>query len=77
MPPAECSHPCPKVEAPVPPSATAMSVPFQTPVAMVPSVVRFVEPAQVESAVFSTRFKARVVLRFAVEVPARVVAPEA
>ncbi len=29
-------------------------VPFQTPVEMVPRVVRFVEPAQVERAVFST-----------------------
>ena|SRR5438445_33597 len=37
----------------------------------VPNVVRLEEPAQVERAVFSTLFRARVVFRFAVEVPER------
>ena len=40
--------------APVPPFARLMVVPFHVPVAMVPRVVMFEEPAQVESAVFST-----------------------
>jgi hypothetical protein len=52
-------------------NASPIAVPFQIPVTMVPRVVRFVEPAHVERAVFSTLFKPRVVLRFAVEVPAR------
>ena len=44
---------------------------------IVPSVMRLVDPAQVERAVFSTLFKARVVLRFEVDVPASVPVPEA
>ena len=52
----------------MPPLATAIVVPFQTPVPIVPSVVKFVEPAQVVRAVFSTLFKARVALRLAVVV---------
>jgi hypothetical protein len=54
-----------------------MAVPFQVPEVMVPKVVMFVEPAQVERAVFSTLFKERVALRLAVEVPASVPVPEA
>ena len=41
-------------EAPVPPSATAIAVPFQVPVPIVPKVVTFVEPTHVDKAVFST-----------------------
>ena len=42
------------VVAPVPPFTRLMAVPFHVPVAMVPRVVIFEEPAQVERAVFST-----------------------
>lgn len=42
-----------------------------------PTVVMFDEPAQVESAVFSTLSRARVALRLAVVVPASVPVPEA
>jgi len=44
---------------------------------MMPSVARFVLPPHVESAVFSTLLSASVVLRLAVDVPARVPAPDA
>jgi len=42
------------VDEPVPPSAMAISVPFQTPLLMVPRVVMLLLPAQVLRAVFST-----------------------
>ena len=42
---------------------------------MVPRVVIFVVPAQVERAVFSTLLRAREVFRFAVVVPAKVPVP--
>ena len=42
------------VVAPVPPLATAMAVPFQVPLVIVPKVVMLLLPAQVLSAVFST-----------------------
>lgn len=47
------------------------------PEARAPTVVMFELPAQVERAVFSTLLRARVVLRFAVVVPASVPVPEA
>ncbi len=50
----KASKPVVLVVAPVPPLATVMAVPLQVPVAMVPRVVMFEEPTQVESAVFST-----------------------
>lgn len=40
--------------APVPPFAIAIAVPVHVPVVIVPRVVRFVLPAQVDRAVFST-----------------------
>ena len=66
-----------KVVAPVPPFDTPIAVAFHTPVPIVPSVVKFVEPVQVDRAVFSTRLSPKVVLRLAVVVPVKVVAPEA
>ena len=75
--PSELSQPWPKEVWPVPPLLTAIVVPPQVPEVIVPSVVKFAEPAQVDRAVFSTLFKARVVLRFGVLVPARVPVPEA
>ena len=39
---------------PVPPYPLVIIVPFQSPVLIVPNVVKFVEPAQVDKAVFST-----------------------
>jgi hypothetical protein len=42
------------VVAPVPPLATAIAVPFQTPLLIVPKVVMLLLPAQVLRAVFST-----------------------
>ena len=71
------SQPWPKEVWPVPPLLTAMVSPLQVPAVTVPKVTRLVEPAQVDKAVFSTLFKAKVVLRLAVEVPAKVAAPEA
>lgn len=47
---------------PVPPLATAIVVPLQVPVEIVPSVVMFVDPAQVDKAVFSTLLKPTSVL---------------
>ena len=47
--------------APVPPLATATAVPCQVPAVIVPSVVRFVLPAQVDTAVFSTLPRPRLV----------------
>ncbi len=61
-----------KVVEPVPPLFTEIVVPPQTPVAIVPRVVIFVEPTQVDKAVFSTLFKAIEVLRLAVDVAERV-----
>lgn len=54
----------------MPPLFTAIAVPFHVPADMLPRVVMFVEPAQVDSAVFSTLFNASVVFRFTVDVPA-------
>ncbi len=42
-----------------------------------PRVMMLVDPAQVDSAVFSTLFRARLLLRLAVVVPARVPVPDA
>jgi hypothetical protein len=61
----------------VPPLAIAIVPALQVPEVIVPKVARFAEPAQVERAVFSTLFKARVALRLAVVVPAKVPVPEA
>ena len=58
----------PKPVRPVPPEVAAMVVPFQVPLVIVPRVVRFAEPAQVESAVFSTLFKSMEALRLVVVV---------
>ena len=58
----------PKPVRPVPPLAAAIVVPFQVPLVIVPSVVRLVEPAQVERAVFSTLFKSMEALRLVVVV---------
>ena len=66
-----------ELSRPVPPLVLPIAVPFQTPVPIVPSVVRLVEPAHVESAVFSTLPRASVALRFAVVVPASVPVPDA
>ena len=49
-------------EAPVPPSAIAISVPFQVPDVIVPRVVMFVDPAQVDNATSSTLPKPKSVL---------------
>ena len=48
----------------VPPYASDSFVPFHVPVPIVPSVVKFVEPAQVLRAVFSTLSNERSVLKF-------------
>jgi hypothetical protein len=77
VPPFEYIHPCPYVVAPVPPFATPMVLPFHVPEVIVPSVVMLLDPAQVDRAVFSTLFSASDAFRFAVLVPASVVAPEA
>ena len=50
------------VDEPVPPSAMAMSVPFQTPLLMVPRVVMLLLPAQVDIAVFSTLLRPTLLL---------------
>ena len=42
------------VAAPVPPYAGLITAPFQSPVLIVPNVLKFVEPAQVDKAIFST-----------------------
>ncbi len=47
---------------PVPPFPIPIVVAFQVPVPMVPRVVIFVEPVQVDNAVFSTLFNERSVL---------------
>ena len=62
---------------PVPPLFAAIAVAFHVPDPIVPSVVRFVDPAHVDSAVFSTLSSARVAFKFAVVVPASVPVPEA
>jgi hypothetical protein len=69
VPPSEYNHPCPNEVAPVPPFETPMVFALQVPVVTVPKVMRFVEPAQVESAVFSTLFNASVDFKLAVDVP--------
>lgn len=56
-----CCNAVPNDVNPVPPFATAISVPLQAPAAIVPTVVMFVVPAHVERAVFSTLFKERTV----------------
>lgn len=52
-----CCKAVPNAVNPVPPFVAAISVPDQVPVLIVPSVVIFVVPAHVESAVFSTLFR--------------------